>query len=147
LRPRGAGARAGLGEDQLAAPVRGQDEICLAQCHGFLWAQRGVVQAAEECGQLRAEAGHLGQDRPHLGGTGNGLRVDRGCGPRCCPLHLAERVGREQAELDGIAQGVMEHRPLAGDGGRRSAAAVQAHRQRVHRSADESRVAELRDGQ
>ena len=53
--PRGAGARAGAGEDQLAPPVPRQDEAGAAECYGFLGAQRGVVQAAEERGQLRAE--------------------------------------------------------------------------------------------
>jgi len=58
--------------------VRRQDEVGPAQCHGFLGAQPGVIQAAEERGQLRTETSHLGQDRPHLGAAGDGLRVHPG---------------------------------------------------------------------
>ncbi len=63
------------------------------QCYSLFGAQRGVVQAAEERVQLRAEAGHLAEDRPRLGGTGDGLRVDRGGGrSRLFPRQFRARI-------------------------------------------------------
>ena len=66
--PGGAGARAGGGEDDRAAASRREDEVIAAQGDGFFRAQRRVVQATEERGQLRPDPGDLGQDRPDLPG-------------------------------------------------------------------------------
>jgi hypothetical protein len=54
-------ARAGGGEANLAAAVGREDEVVAAQGDGFFRAQRRVVQAAEERGQLRLDAGDLGR--------------------------------------------------------------------------------------
>jgi len=59
--PGGANTRAGGGEDDLPAAVIREDEIIVAQGDGFLWAQRRVVQAAEERGKLRPDTVNLGQ--------------------------------------------------------------------------------------
>ncbi len=90
--------------------------MALAKGEGFFWAQRRVVQAGEERHQVRAHQGDLGQDGLDLRGTGDGLRADRDGGLGCVPLHRAGRVGGQQAEFDRVAEGVVEHRPLAGDG-------------------------------
>ncbi len=93
--PRRAGAWAGAGEDQLALPVRRKNEIRAVQCYSLFRAQRGVVQATEECSQLRAEVGHLAEDRPNLSGAGHGLRIHRCGGYGCRPSCLANWVGLE----------------------------------------------------
>jgi len=114
--PSGGGARACTGENHLPAPVRGEGEMALAKRDGFFWAQRPVVQAGEERHQVRPHQGGLSQDGLDLRRTGDRLRADRGGGLGYAPLHLADRVGGQQAEFDRVAEGVVEHRPLAGDG-------------------------------
>jgi len=64
--PGAARARAGGAEDDRAAAAGREDEVIAAQRDGFFRAQRRVIQAAEERGQLRPGAGDLGQDRPDL---------------------------------------------------------------------------------
>jgi hypothetical protein len=56
-------------------------------------------------------------------------------------------VGREQAELDGVSGGVVEHFPLAGDGARCGTAAIQPQHERIERGPGDLRVDELGDGQ
>jgi len=123
--PGTAGARAGRGEGQLPAAVPGQDEIAAAQGDGFFRAQRRVVRAAEERGQFRPDAADLGQDRPDLRRAGDGDRMDGDSGSGRAPPDLADRVGGQQPELDGIAQGTAEHRPLTRDRVRCGGRAVQ----------------------
>ena len=60
--PGGAGAGAGAGEDQHPPPVRRENHIAAAQSHSFLRAQRSVVQAGEERGQLRPGLADFGED-------------------------------------------------------------------------------------
>jgi len=135
LRPRGsngvpvlvqaASARgAGGGEDDRAAAACREDEVGAAQGDGFFGAQRRVVQAAEERGQLRPDPGDLGQDRPDLRRAGDSSRADGHDGFRRAPAHQADGIGGQQPELDGIAQGAVEHCPLAGDRVRRRGRAV-----------------------
>ena len=57
-------------EGQLSPATRGKSAGIGPQRDGFGGARRGVVKAAEERGQLRADPGDLGQDRPHLGRAG-----------------------------------------------------------------------------
>jgi len=115
----GPDARAGGGEDDRSAAVCREDQVLSAQRDGFLRAQRRVVQAAEERGQFRPEAGDLGQDRPDLRRAGDRSRVDsrRNCGS--VPAHQAEGIGGQQSGLDGVAEGAVERGPLAGDRVRR----------------------------
>ena len=61
-------------EGQLSPAACGEGAGAGGQRDGFGGAQRRVVQAAEERGQLRADLGDLGQDRLHLG------RVAADCG-------------------------------------------------------------------
>ena len=145
--PGGAGAGAGGGEDDRAAAAGREDKVVAAQGDGFFGAQRRVVQAAEERGQLRPDPGDLVQDRPDLRRAGHGRRADGHGGFRCAPAHQADGVGGQQPELDGIAQGAVEHRPLAGDRVRRGGRAVQPRAQPVQGSPDDARVAELADRQ
>ena len=147
IRPGAAGARAGGGEDNLAAAVGREDEVVAAQGDGFFRAQRRVVQAAEERGQLRLDAGDLGQDRPDLRRAGDSSRADGRGGSGRAPAHQADGVGGQQPELDGVAEGAVEHCPLAGDRVRRRGRAVQPCAQPVQDSPDDARVAELADGQ
>ena len=88
--PGGAAAGTSGGEDDRPAPVYREDEILAAKGDGLFRAQRRVVQAAEERGQFRPEAGDLAQDRPDLRRAGDRSRVDsrRHCG--CAPAPQAE---------------------------------------------------------
>jgi hypothetical protein len=67
-------------------------------------------------GEFRAQRSDLGQEGLNLRRSGDCLRADRGGGLGCAPLDRAGRVGGQKAEFDGVAEGVVEHRPLAGDG-------------------------------
>jgi hypothetical protein len=102
--PGAAGARAGGGEDNLAAAAGREDEVVAAQGDGFFRAQRRVVQAAEERGQLRLDAGDLGQDRPDLRRAGDSSRAEGRGGAGRAPAHQADGVGGQQPELDGVAE-------------------------------------------
>jgi 5,10-methylenetetrahydromethanopterin reductase len=141
--PGGAGARAGRGEDDLSALVRGEDEIVAAQGDGFFRAQRRVVQAAEERGQFRPGAGGLVQDGADLRRAGEGDRADGDGGLGWVPVDLLDRVGGQQPEFDGVPKGAVEHGPLAADRARRCGRAVQPRAQPVQGGPDDLRVTEL----
>jgi hypothetical protein len=97
----------------------------VAQRHCFLRTQRGVVQAPEERRQFRPDPADLGEDGAYLNETGHGLRVHRAVDDGCLPAHVAERVTGQQAEFDGVAEGVVEHRSFAGDSARRGLGAIE----------------------
>jgi hypothetical protein len=118
LRPR---ASCGLPVLVQAVPVRGQaavrmilprpragSQVIVAQGDGFFRAQRRVVQAAEERGQFRPGTANLGHDHPDVRRAGDGSRADGNGGSGRVPLHLSDRVGGQQPEFDGVAEGAVE---------------------------------------
>src|SRR6202034_3240308 len=82
---------------------------------GFFGAQGGVVEAAEERGQLRPGAGDLVQDGGDLGGGGDGGWGGGGDGLGDAPADLVEGVGGPQLEFGGVAEGAVEHGSFAAD--------------------------------
>jgi hypothetical protein len=64
--PGSGGPGRGRGEPEHAPSGAGQVAVSEAQGDGFLWAKRGVVQAAEEGGQLRPGLGDRVQQRADL---------------------------------------------------------------------------------
>ncbi len=137
---RGAGKR--RGQRELSPASRRQVAGIGVQGDGFGGAQRRVVQAAEERGQLRADPGDLGQDRLHLGGCGGGPWVHRAGGSRGPPGDAVHRIGGQQAEFCRVAEAGAEDGPLAGDGSGRRTGPVQAHGQGLQSAPGHLRVSQ-----
>ena len=110
------GAGGGGGQDDPPPPRPRQVQVGLAEHDRLRRAQRRVVQAGEERFQVRAprpQPPDGGQERPGLGGADDDPPVDaRGDGGGG-PLDPVDRVGAEATEFDGVAERVVEHRPLA----------------------------------
>ena len=103
-------------KDDPPPPAPGQVQVGLAEHDRLRRAQRRVVKDGEERFQVRSplpQPPDGGQERPGLGGADDDPPVhalgDGGGGP----LDPVDRVGAEAAEFDGVAEGVVEHRPLA----------------------------------
>jgi hypothetical protein len=100
----------------LPRPVRRQIQVGLAEHDRLRRAQRSVVQAAVERLQVRApvaESADGGQEFPGLGGADHDAPVDGRRDGGGGPLDAVDGVGGNAAEFDGVAEGVVEHRPLA----------------------------------
>jgi hypothetical protein len=91
-------------------------QVGLAEHDRLRRAQRRVVKGGEERLEVLSPLSHSPggiQERPGLGGADDdppvNARRDGGGGP----LDPVDRVRAEAAEFDGVAEGVVEHRPLA----------------------------------
>ena len=110
------GAGGGGGQDDPPPPLRRQVQVGLAEHDRLRRAQRGVVQAAVERLQVRApvrQSPDGGQELPGLGGADHDPPVDGRRDGGGGPLDAVDGVGGQAAEFDGVAEGVVEHRPLA----------------------------------
>jgi hypothetical protein len=105
----------------------------LAERDGFAGAQGGVVQAAEERRQVGPHDGDGGQELADLGRAGDHAAVDFLGDLGCLPGDLADRVGGQDVQLDGVVQDAVEHCPLAGDGRSGRGLPVERERQGVER--------------
>jgi len=108
----------GRGGGQLdAAPAAaGKVAVALAEHHRLRRAQGRVVQAGVEgfqVGAAVAEGADGGEQGPGLGGAGDDAPVEGLGDGGGFPLDAVDRVGGQQPQLDGVADGVVEHGPLA----------------------------------
>jgi hypothetical protein len=113
-------------KDDPPPPGLGQVQVGLAEHDRLRRAQRRVVKDGEERLQVLAPLPKPpggGQERPGLGGADHDPPVDALGDGWGGPLDPVDRVRAQAAEFDGVAERVVEHRPLAplGRPGRRLA--------------------------
>jgi hypothetical protein len=91
-------------------------QVGLAEHDGLRRAQRRVVEGGEErllvLSALPQPPGGV-QEHPGLGGADDDPPVDALRDGGGVPLDPVDRVRAEVPELDRVAEGVVEHRPLA----------------------------------
>jgi hypothetical protein len=91
-------------------------QVTVAEHHRLRRAQRGEVQAGVEGFQVlppAAESADGGEQGPGLGGADHDAAVDALGDGGGGPLDAVDGVGGQVALLDGVAERVIEHRPLA----------------------------------
>ena len=109
-------------------PRPGSRQSASFEHDGFRGAQVGVVQAAVEGFQVLAAvavAADGGEQAADLGGAGDHAAVDGLGDGGGLPPDPVDRVGVQQPQLDGVADGVVEHGALAPLGGGRGGLAGQ----------------------
>lgn len=93
------------------------------------------LQQSEERHQVRpprpADVANGGQQFADLVSRGDHAAVNRLGDLRGRPLHAVDRICRKKAELDRVAERVVEHRPLTAGGGRSGRTTVDRLRTRV----------------
>jgi len=141
---------AGGGQDDPPPPLRWQVQVGLAEHDRLRGSQRGVVQAAVERLQVRApvrQSADGGQELPGLGGADHHPAVDGLGDGGGGPLDAVDGVRGQAAEFDGVAEGVVEHRPLAPLGRPGGRLAGQGLGSRAEREPHGGRVVQRGDGQ
>ncbi len=114
--PVAAGPGRGGGQVDAAPAAAGEMAVALAEHHGLRRAQGRVVQAGVEgfqVGAAVADGADGGEQRAGLGRADDDAPVDGLGDGGGFPLDPVDRVRGQQPQLDGVADGVVEHGPLA----------------------------------